>query len=334
MDNPVLVEVTRGAVVESRHRGSVAVVDAEGALVLALGDVTRPVFPRSAVKALQALPLVENGFAEKYQLTDQEIALACASHGGEERHVVAARAMLAKAGQEPGCLECGVQWPSFEEARRDLVRKGAVATALNNNCSGKHSGFICLACGLDEAPVGYVKPGHKVQVAVRAALIETTGDPHDLAHAGTDGCSIPSYAIPLRALALGFARFGTGHGFGPKRAAAAKKIRDAVAANPFFVAGTGRFDTVMMEALRARVFMKTGAEGAYCAAIPELGFGIALKADDGAGRAAEVMMASMIERLLQLNEAEHAVVERHAAPALKNWHGIEVGGLRKTAALA
>jgi L-asparaginase II len=334
VDNPVLVEVTRGPVVESRHRGSIAVVDAEGALVLALGDIDRPVFPRSAVKALQALPLIENGFAEKYGLTDQEIALACASHGGEEPHVAAARAMLAKAGQGPGCLECGVQWPSFEAAKRDLVRRGEVATALNNNCSGKHAGFICLACGLDEDPAGYIKPGHKVQAAVRAAMIETTGDPHDPAHAGTDGCSIPSYAVPLRALALGFARLGTGHGFGPERTAAAKRIRDAVAAHPFYVAGTGRFDTVMMEALGARVFMKTGAEGAYCAAIPELGFGIALKADDGAGRAAEVMMASMVARLLQLGEAEQTVVARHAAPVLKNWNGIEVGILRGTAALA
>jgi L-asparaginase II len=151
---------------------------------------------------------------------------------------------------------------------------------------------------------------------------------------GTDGCSIPTFAIPLRSLALAFARFGTGHGVGPERAKAAARIRAAVAAKPYYVAGTGRFDTVAMEALKARAFMKFGAEGVYCASLPELGLGVALKCDDGGVRAAEAMMAAVIERLLPLSEAEAAVIGPLARPQLRNWNGIHVGDVRPTGALA
>ena len=197
MDNPVLVEVTRGAEVESRHRGAVSVVDAEGTAVLAVGDVECRVFPRSAVKALQALPLVEGGFADQYGLTDAEIALACASHAGEPEHVAAAAAMLKKAGQPPGCLECGTHWPLGEDAARTLAAAGGHPTALHNNCSGKHAGFVCLACGLGADPKGYVRPEHPVQRAVGAALEDLTGASHAAETRGIDGCSIPTYAVPL-----------------------------------------------------------------------------------------------------------------------------------------
>jgi L-asparaginase II len=330
MDNPILVEVTRGQVVESWHRGSVAVVDAEGSTVLALGDVERRVFPRSAVKALQALPLVESGIADKYGLTDEEIALACASHSGEPAHVAAAASMLAKAGQGEPCLECGVHWPLGEAAARALAAEGGQPTQLHNNCSGKHAGFICLACGMGDDPKGYVKAQHPVQQAVRSALEDLTGASHTEDVSGIDGCSIPTYAIPLPALAFGFAKFGAGVGISPGCKSAAERIRKAVARHPFMVAGTGRFDTRLMEVLRERAFVKVGAEGVYCAAFPELGYGIALKADDGAGRAAEAMMAALILRFLKLDDTERATVEALAQPVLKNWNGIEVGCIRVT----
>ena len=335
MDNPVLVEVLRGGQVESRHRGVVAVCDADGRLVLALGDVAQPVFPRSAVKGFQALPLIESGAADRYGLTDAEIALCCASHNGEPEHVDAARGILAKAGQGPECLECGAHWPSYDAAARKLAGAHGEPTALNNNCSGKHSGFICLACGgLDADPRGYVDAKHPVQQAVRAAMSEITGAAHDVAIAGTDGCSIPTYAVPLKALALGFARFGTGHGVGPERAKAAARIRKAVASAPFMVAGTRRFDTGIMEALRERAFTKTGAEGVFCATLPELGLGIALKIDDGATRAAEVVMAALIARFLTLDEKEAAAVQPRLTPVLRNWNRIEVGALRPAGLLS
>jgi L-asparaginase II len=328
MDNPFLVEVLRGNLVESRHRGSVSVIDADGATVLSLGDVERHVFPRSAVKALQALPLLESGIADRYGLTDEEIALACSSHSGEPEHVEAAAAMLAKAGRDVACLECGIHWPMGEAATRLLAAKGGQPTALHNNCSGKHAGFICLACGMDENPKGYVTAGHKVQQAVRASLEEVTEASHTDDEAAIDGCSIPTYAIPLPALAFGFAKFGTGAGLSAGTQAAAKRIRRAVAQHPFMVAGTDRFDTRLMEILRERVFVKSGAEGVYCAALPELGYGIALKVEDGGPRAASAAMAGLVLHFLPLGDQERAAVEALAQPVLKNWNGIEVGRFR------
>lgn len=332
MDNPFLVEVTRGNLVESRHRGSIAVIDADGGTVLSLGDVERRVFPRSAVKALQALPLIEHGIADKYGLSDEEIALACASHSGEPEHVAVAQSMLAKAGRDATCLECGAHWPSGEAAKLALAARGEKPNALHNNCSGKHAGFICLACGLDEDPRGYVKAAHPVQQAVRASLEDVTGASHTDEVSGIDGCSIPTYAIPLPALAFGFAKFGTGIGLSGSQKSAAERIRRAVARHPFMVAGTGRFDTKLMDVLGERAFTKGGAEGVWCAAFPELGLGVALKADDGNGRAAEAMMAGLVLHFLPLADEQRAAVEALAQPLLQNWNGIEVGRVRTVSA--
>src|SRR3954447_934368 len=333
MSNPVLVEVVRGALVESHHGGAVAVVDADGATVLALGDVARPVYPRSAVKALQALPFVESGAADKYGFGDQEIALACASHGGEPGHVKVASRMLARAGLDSGALECGAHWPSHQPSTQVLARSGAAPSALHNNCSGKHSGFLCVACAAGVEHRGYVKAEHFVQREVRGALESLTGVGSSVDACGIDGCSIPTWAVPLDRLAHAFARFGTGQGLSPERAKAAARIRAACAAQPYFVAGTGRFCTEVMKLFGTRVLVKTGAEGVFCGALQEQGLGIALKCDDGATRASEVAMAVMIARFLPMSEDERGAVDRFLRPTLRNWNGIEVGGLRPSDAL-
>jgi L-asparaginase II len=332
VSNPVLVEVTRGSAVESRHRGAAVVADARGGVLLALGDVEAPVFPRSAVKALQALPLIESGAADRYGLSDAELALACASHSGEPVHVETAAGMLAKAGLDAGCLECGAHWPSGEAAGRALA--GRAPTQLHNNCSGKHAGFLCLACHEGVDPAGYVRPEHPVQEHVRASLEAATGVRHDARNRGVDGCSIPTYAVPLAALARAFAGFGTGEGLEPGRAAAAARLRRAAAAHPDMVAGGVRFDTRIMGALGERAFTKTGAEGVYCAALPEVGLGIAVKCDDGAGRAAEAVMARLIARHLPLVGAQADTVAGAARPTLRNWNGVVVGEARTVGPLA
>jgi L-asparaginase II len=335
MTNPVLVEVTRGGIVESVHRGAVAVIDAAGKVVLSLGDIDQPIFPRSAIKGLQAIPLIESGAADKYRLTDAEIALACASHNGEPEHVATADGMLKKAGRDLSALECGAQFPMRANAGYPLIKAGLPATALHNNCSGKHAGFICLACAEGSDPSGYVQPDHPTMREVTAAVAAMTG--HQLeghAACGTDGCSIPTFAIPLRALAQAFARFGTGVGLEPARAKAVKRIREAVANAPFHVAGTDRFDTIAMQALKARAFLKTGAEGVYCAALPELGLGVALKCDDGATRASEVMMGAVLARFLRFSDPEREALQPRLQPALWNWNGVHVGDVRATDALA
>jgi L-asparaginase II len=334
MSNPVLVEVMRGALVESRHRGSVAVVDADGATVLALGDVELPIYPRSAVKALQALPLIESGAADKFGLGDAELALACASHGGEPEHVATASRMLAHAGLDVGALECGTHWPSYQPAAQALARASGAPSALHNNCSGKHAGFLCVACAAGIEHRGYVAAGHAVQREVKAAIESVVGVELSEERRGIDGCAIPTYAVPLTALARGFARFGTGRGLGPERAKAASRLRAAIAAQPWYVAGTGRFCTEVMKIFGLRVLAKTGAEGVFCGALPEQGLGIALKCDDGGTRAAEVMMATTIARFLPLAGAEPVALERFLRPTLRNWNGTEVGSLRAVAPLA
>jgi L-asparaginase II len=341
--NPVLVELQRGDMVESLHAGAFAVVDADGGVLAAVGDVERRVYPRSAVKMLQALAMVESGAPERLGLTDVELALACASHNGEPEHVRTAASMLAKAGVDVGVLECGAHWPYSDEASRTLAAAGQQPVPLHNNCSGKHAGFVCLACMMAGGAElrgfvrGYVKPDHPVMREVTAALESTTGIAlaNGAAPRGTDGCSIPTYGIPLRALALAFARWGSGIGLREGQARAAARLRQAVAEAPFMVGGTGRFDSVVMERLRGRVYCKVGAEGVYCAAFPLRGLGVAVKIDDGnTARAAEVVMASLIAALAPLDGEEHAFVQSLSTLSMRNWNGIEVGHLRGTPALA
>ena len=328
--DPVVVEVTRGSTVESLHRGAAIVVDADGRSVFACGNVDRPVYPRSAVKALQALALVESGIADRFGLSDPELALACASHSGEPAHVEAASSILAKAGRDAAALECGAHWPGvMAETAYKLAASGARPSALHNNCSGKHAGMICLACGEGIEPCGYIRRTHPVQRRIADVLAEVTGTVIDESTpCGTDGCSIPTFGFPLRALALAFARFGTGHGLGPDRARAALRLRAAVAGHPFFVAGTDRFDTRAMTILGAKVFTKTGAEGVHCAAFPDAGLGVAVKCADGSNRASEVMMAALIVRFVPMTADQAQAFAPLRAPVLKNWNGIAVGALR------
>jgi len=337
MSNPVLAQAWRGDMVESLHRGAYAVMDAAGALVASAGDIARPVFPRSAIKLLQALPLVESGAAERYGLDDEELALACASHGGQPEHARTAASMLAKVGLDEQVLECGAHWPYHDASTRALAAAGGTPGALHNNCSGKHAGFVCLGCLMAAAEgrdaraflAGYVKPEHPVMREVGAAIESTTGWRLASAPRGTDGCSIPTYAIPLTHLAHAFARMATGQGLAPARAAAAERLRAAVAKAPFMVAGSGRFDTRVMQAFGERVFCKVGAEGVYCAALPEAGIGIAIKMDDGnTSRACEVVMAALLEAWLAPRaDDERALLASLANVVLRNWRGIEVGRL-------
>jgi L-asparaginase II len=330
MGNPILVEVLRGRLVESRHCGAVAVADSDGRRVLARGDTARPVYPRSAIKALQALPLVESGAADRFGLADDELALACASHSGEPAHVATATRMLGRAGLDVSALRCGVHWPINQAAAQALARTGGVASALHNNCSGKHAGFLCTACALDADCASYVEPTHPVQRKVKAVLESLGGAILGEDICAIDGCSVPTWALPLDGLATAFARFGSGTGMAPGRAKAAARLRAACAAPPWHLAGTGRFCTEIIQRFGARLFVKTGAEGVFCAALPEQGLGIAVKCDDGAGRAAEVMLAATLSQLLP---DDRAALEPFVRPTLRNWNGATIGALRPAEAL-
>ncbi len=331
MPDPILVEVTRGRIVESVHRGAIAISDAAGRLVFALGEYDRPVYPRSAMKPLQAIPLVASGAADRCGFGNAELALACASHNGEAEQISTAASMLAATGCDVSALECGPHWPKREADVATLHRAGRTPDALYNNCSGKHAGFLCLARHLGVDHHGYCDPGHPVQrqvMAVLTAFTETLIEPGD---AGIDGCSAPNWPIPLDALAMAFARFCTGLSIEHDRAKAAERLLAACAAEPFMVAGTDRFCTKVMTTLGARAFVKTGAEGVFCAALPRLGLGIALKCADGAVRASEVMMATLVAALVAMTAEEEAAIAPLVRPKVKNWNGVAVGEIRPSA---
>lgn len=331
MANPVLVEVTRGSVVESRHRGAACVFDGDGNTVLSTGDCDRSVFPRSAIKAVQALPLVESGAADAFGFGDRELSLACSSHSGEAEHVAMARSMLERAGLDESCLECGGHWSSHQSVllqQSKIYDINQIPPAVCNNCSGKHSGFVCTAAHLGIDTTSYVHADHTIQKTVRHAMEDVTGAAHSEDMCGTDGCSIPTYAIPLSRLAHGFARMATGRDLGPMRATAARRLLEACMAEPFYMAGTKRFCTGLMQLGRGRLFAKTGAEGVFCGAIPELGLGIALKCDDGGTRAAEVMMAAVVSRLLAKDDELQPQLQIMSSQTLTNRNAIEVGVVR------
>jgi L-asparaginase II len=330
MENPVLVEVTRGALVESRHRGAACVMDASGAAVLSVGDGQVPIYPRSAVKAIQALALVESGAADRYGFGDEELALACASHAGEPGHVAGVERMLAPAGLDVSALQCGTHWPTHRASADALVRAGLSPSPLHHNCSGKHAGFLCAACQMGLDPRSYTAPEHGVQHEVRAALEMLSGTRIEDQQVGIDGCSVPTFALPLAGLARAFAVFATEQGLSPVRAAACRRLRAACAAKPWFVAGTGLFASELMGHFGARVFVKGGAEGVYCAALPEQGLGIAVKCDDGAGRAAELIMAGIVMRFV----GDDPLLARYARPSMRNWRGTVVGEMRCTSSFA
>jgi L-asparaginase II len=323
----VIAEILRGGHVESRHTGSFAVADAHGRIVLSGGDPGMPVFPRSAIKALQALPLVAEGAADRLGLTDPELALACASHTGLPEHTATALSMLQRAGRDTLCLECGTHWPSSASAARALAEAGKSPTALHNNCSGKHAGFICAAVAARTDPTGYVGPDHPTMRRVTQAVAAATGATLTAENRATDGCSIPTFQIPLSAIAAGFARFGAGIGLPTGFAEAAARLRKAVAANPVMIAGPGRFDTEVTQALGGAVFVKTGAEGVHAGAIPGLGLGFAIKADDGGNRAADACAAALLRHFLP----GHEILDEWAATTLRNWNGIAVAEVRATA---
>jgi L-asparaginase II len=329
--NPVLVEVTRGGVVESRHRGAACVYDATGARVVAWGQVETPVFPRSAVKLFQAVPFLETGAADVCQANFNELALACASHGGERSHVGVARAWMERMGLEEGHLACGAHFPYDAEATNALIRSGEAPSTLHNNCSGKHLAMLATALAKGEDLAGYHEPDHPVQQRVRDTMSELTGA--DLAHApiGIDGCSVPNWGITLAGLARGMARVADPHGLKVARQSAIRRLRNAVARNPFMVAGTGRFCTALIARKSTEIYVKAGAEGVFVAAIYELGVGIALKIDDGAKRASEVALAAILRYLEVLDDADWDALAEFAAPRILNRAGRDVGEIRTVA---
>lgn len=327
-DSPILVDVWRGALAESRHRGAYVVVDADGHIVESKGDADRAVFARSAIKPIQALPLVESGAADTFAVRADELALACASHSGEPFHVAAVTAWLGRVGLSVDDLECGAHPPYHPSSVKALVVAGQEPTQAHNNCSGKHTGVLTTCRHLKDPTRGYINAEHPAQARITRVLEEMCGVSLSTAPRGIDGCGFPQIAIPLQALARGIARLGAPDSLSPGRAAACKRIAAAMTTHPAMVSGTGRFCTRAMETAKGKAVVKTGAEGVYMAAIPARGYGIALKIDDGAARAAEVVMATLLIRHAGLDTAQVQALEALQRPTLTNVAGRTVGDIR------
>jgi L-asparaginase II len=330
MTNPILVEITRGPLVESVHRGAVAVANAEGEIVFALGDIDAPTFPRSSLKPVQALPLVESGAADAFGLGPEQLALACASHSGEPMHTGRVAAWLERIGCTEQDLACGAHPSRFEPVVEAMIRAGEKPTRIFNNCSGKHTGFLTVARHWDVAIKGYEHRHHPVQEAVEKALCELAGVKS--VEAGVDGCTAPAFALPTAAYARALAKFADPKSIAKPRAEAMRRLVAAMTAHPELVAGTGRADTILMRAAKGRAATKAGAEAYYAAIVPEAGLGIALKIDDGAGRASETAIAAILDRLgLPGDDKDARDVLR--AP-IRNTRGAVVGERRPAPALS
>jgi len=327
-DAAIAVEVTRGGTVESLHRAHAVIVDAHGRVLARWGDADRPIFARSAIKALQAIPLVETGALDAFGLGTEELALACSSHSGEPVHTDLAARWIARIGCTVDDYECGAHLPYHEATAHALLRRGEAPTAFHNNCSGKHAGFLTTARHKGEPLKSYVRYEHPVQQRILGVLEQMTAQ--DLSHApwGVDGCSIPTIAIPLGGLAYAMARIADPHDLPDRRAEAVARIRDAWGRHPLLIGGTGTFDTKLMTAAGGAVLVKGGAEGVGCAVLPEQGVGIALKVEDGAGRAREVALAALLRAADALTEAQWATVPELLVEPLTNRAGTRVGEVR------
>ena len=325
MTNPILANTLRGDIIENRHRGAIAVCDPRGRLVHGWGDTAALVYPRSAIKALQALSLVETGAADHFRLSDAEIALACSSHNAEPEHTETIHRWLARIDLDDDALECGAHPPLHDKTAAALLINQVSPRRIHNNCSGKHAGMLTTARFLGEATHGYIGREHPAQQRWFDALGEMASIDMRALPWSYDGCGIPVIAMPLRSMATAFARVAAPDDLSAERGDAIARITAAIAANPFMVAGSGRLCTEIMELTGRRVLVKTGADGVFSAALPEQGLGIALKIDDGTREAAEVAVLAVLEHLgaLQADDLE-ALATRRRVP-ITNTRGVLTG---------
>ncbi len=324
--NPILASVWRGSEVESVHRGSWCLVDSSGQVVEEEGAIEHPFFTRSAVKCLQVLPLFESGAAERYSVTDEEVALAVSSHNAEPCHVATAQGLLSRLGLSAADLGCGPQPPGDVPARLALQRSGGEPGRIHNNCSGKHAGFLALTKHLGADPARYLDFESESQVLVRKAVAEMCGvTPESLGRA-VDGCSAPTFRMSLHAVATAFARYTTPDGLAPERRAAAERVVAAVQKHPVHLAGTSkRLCTALVKASRGQLFPKIGAEAVYVIGVPGRDLGLAVKIDDGGLRGLHAVVVGLLRRFKLIDDAGARALERYAQRTLRNWDGLEIG---------
>ena len=319
--------MTRGGATESVHYGSVAVTDAEGHLLWSAGDTRTPVFTRSSLKPFQAMPTLAAGVDRAFRFGSRELALMCASHSGEPRHVEVVAGMLGRIGCSENDLQCGKHTPYFYQYVDRVPEPGATFSTLQHNCSGKHSGMLsyCRHCGHDIAT--YLDVGHPLQRAIRRSVAHFTGTADADLVAGTDGCSAPNYALPLAGLAQAFARL-TSAAEDSEYGDAPQRVFDAMAAHPELVSGERRSDLALMQAGAGDWATKVGAEGVQGIAVRSRGIGIAIKISDGNARALYPVTVSVLQQLGLLDDPAASPLGVYFEPAQRNLRGIVTGKMQ------
>jgi L-asparaginase II len=321
------VAVTRGDAVESEHRVSAAVVGGER-LIGAAGDPELVTFWRSCAKPFQVMPLVASGAFDELPWDTRELALACASHGGEPEHVEVAASMLQDIGREEGDLVCGPHEPLAARGARIVRESGIRLSRLHNNCSGKHAAMLALAHASDWPMNGYERPEHPVQQAAAESVARWTGMPADRLTIATDGCGVTVFGMPLHAMARAYARLAHAAATGDDLAA---RVTGAIRAQPHLFGGTDRFDTILLEETQGRVLAKVGAEGVHSVALLEAGIGLAVKVHDGAARAQYPAVLRLLQLLGALPDPLPPRLAELATRPVRNSRGEAVGQIRMVA---
>jgi L-asparaginase II len=332
----VLTEVSRGSIVEARHRGVIVVVEPDGGVVAGLGDDQFTTSTRSTIKPIQAIPLITSGAADRFEFTSRELAVCCSSHQGERVHTETVARMLDRIGLSESDLLCGPQIPYSEPVARQLDREGRAPSQLHNNCSGKHTGMLATAVHRGLSLEDYVNPAHPIQRAIVGAFVRLTGLDDTLPTA-IDGCSAPTFGVPLRSIAIAFARLANpagAEGMDPTTAEASKRLVSAMIAHPEMIGGTqGRFDTDLLRASHGKLVCKVGAEAVYsvgvlpCERYPR-GLGIAIKVDDGSYRGMGPAVIETLAQLSVLDEAEIGELASYHRPNVDNRRSLVVGEIR------
>lgn len=318
------IQIKRGNNIESLHKAHVVVCNSQAQIVYSRGLTQQHIYPRSAVKALQALALFTTGAFQKFSITPIELALACASHSAQKEHVEAVNHWLVRMGLSSTHLECGGHWPANLEATHELIKSQQPFNSLHNNCSGKHAGFLANALALNTELKGYIKAEHPVQIEVKR-LMESFCSYQILKNEiATDGCSIPTYYMPMSALALGMARFADlNHSF-TELSEARKILFSAIQQNPFYMGGSDRYCTKMTTELGDEGFVKIGAEGVIMAALPKANLGVVIKTEDGATRSTELAMTWVLKELGLISESSF---KKFSNLPIENWNKIVTGSI-------
>lgn len=332
---PVLVEVTRGAIVESRHRGVIVALEPDGREIIRTGDIHLVTSTRSTIKPIQAIPVITSGAADHFNFTPREIAVICASHGGESIHTEAVTDLLRRLGLDESALSCGAHAPSHEPTARKLESEGALFSQIHNNCSGKHTGMLATAVHCRLSISGYTSPEHSIQRGIISVFTRMAGLGDDLP-AAIDGCSAPTFGVPLSSLALAFARLVNPWSFaeaGSDIGEAAKRIVAAMQSHPEMVGGTGRFDTDLLRVARGKLVCKVGAEAVYTVGVlPSAqyprGLGLAFKMEDGSYRGLGPVVIETLSQLGVLNSAEQQELVSYHRPTIENRCQLKVGEVR------